>query len=50
MVRGVGGVADDQVVADMSGAARYLRALPSHNGKVGVFGTCSGGRHAYLAG
>ena len=49
MVRGVGGVADDQVVADMAGAARYLRALPSHNGRVGVFGTCSGGRHAYLA-
>jgi carboxymethylenebutenolidase len=27
----------------------YLRALPTVNGKVGIFGTCSGGRHAYLA-
>jgi carboxymethylenebutenolidase len=26
-----------------------LRSLPTSNGKVGVFGTCSGGRHAYLA-
>jgi carboxymethylenebutenolidase len=23
--------------------------LPTSNGKVGIFGTCSGGRHAYLA-
>ena len=44
-----GGVSDDQVVGDVAGAARYLRALPSQNGRVGVFGTCSGGRHAYLA-
>ena len=29
--------------------SRYLRSLPYVNGKVGVFGTCSGGRHAYLA-
>jgi carboxymethylenebutenolidase len=28
---------------------RYLCSLPNNNGKVGVFGTCSGGRHAYLA-
>ncbi|MEZ4643620.1 MAG: dienelactone hydrolase family protein [Chloroflexota bacterium] len=48
-VRGEGGVADDQVVGDLEGAMRYLRALPYLNGKVGVFGTCSGGRHAYLA-
>ena len=26
-----------------------LRSLPYVNGKVGIFGTCSGGRHAYLA-
>lgn len=49
MVRGTGGVPDDQAVGDVAGAARYLRALPSANGKVGVFGTCSGGRQAYLA-
>jgi len=28
---------------------QYVRKLPYSNGKVGVFGTCSGGRHAYLA-
>ena len=33
----------------VEGALRALRALPYVNGKVGVFGTCSGGRHAYLA-
>lgn len=48
-VRGAGGVADDQVVADLAGAMQFLRSLPYVNGKVGIFGTCSGGRHAYLA-
>ncbi len=48
-VRGVGGVPDDQVLGDVAGALAYLRSLPYVNGKVGVFGTCSGGRHAYLA-
>jgi len=48
-VRGEGGVADDQAVGDLAGAMHYLRALPYLSGKVGVFGTCSGGRHAYLA-
>lgn len=49
MVRAAGGVADDQVVADAEAAAAYLRALPYVNGRVGIFGTCSGGRHAFLA-
>ena len=48
-VRADGGVADDQVVDDLAGAMKYVRALPYVNGKVGIFGTCSGGRHAYLA-
>lgn len=48
-VRGAGGVPDDQVVGDVAGAMRYLRSLPYVNDKVGVFGTCSGGRHAVLA-
>src|SRR5215211_2773794 len=48
-VRAAGGVPDDQVVGDIAGALQYLRALPYINGKVGVFGTCSGGRHAFLA-
>lgn len=47
-VRANKGVADDQVVGDIAGALRYLLAQPTSNGKVGVFGTCSGGRHAYL--
>ena len=48
-VRGLGGASDDQVVGDVAGAMRYLKSLPSSNGKVGVFGTCSGGRHTFLA-
>ncbi|HRW08420.1 MAG TPA: dienelactone hydrolase family protein [Caldilineaceae bacterium] len=48
-VRADGGVPDDQVMGDVAGALHYLRSLPYVSGKVGVFGTCSGGRHAYLA-
>ena len=48
-VRGAGGIPDEQAVGDMAGAMRYLRSLPNLNGKVGIFGTCSGGRHGYLA-
>src|ERR671937_1478633 len=48
-VRAAGGVSDEQVVGDLAGALHYLRALPFSNGKVGVFGTCSGGRHAFPA-
>ena len=47
-VRAAGGVPDDQAVGDLEGAAQFLHTLPSANGKVGIFGTCSGGRHAYL--
>ena len=48
-VRGDGGIPDDQAVGDIVGAMAYLRSLSYLNGKIGVFGTCSGGRHAYLA-
>jgi len=48
-VRAAGGVADDQVMGDLEGALKFLRSLPYSSGKVGVFGTCSGGRHAFLA-
>ncbi len=48
-VRAAGGVPDDQVVGDLAGALHALKALPISNGKVGVFGSCSGGRHAFLA-
>ncbi len=47
-VRAAGGVADDQVIGDAKAAAALLRARPESNGKVGVIGFCSGGRHAYL--
>ena len=46
--RGAGGVSDDQVVGDCSAAMDYLRSLPYSNGRVGIIGTCSGGRHAFL--
>jgi carboxymethylenebutenolidase len=49
-VRAAGGVADDLVVGDAAGAMAYLRAQPNANGKVGVIGFCSGGRHSYLIG
>src|SRR5580658_885217 len=48
-VRSEGGVADDSVVADCAAALAWLKALPSSNGKVGIIGSCSGGRHALLA-
>jgi carboxymethylenebutenolidase len=48
-VRAAGGVPDDQAVGDVAGALTYLRRQPICTGKVAVFGTCSGGRHAYLA-
>jgi carboxymethylenebutenolidase len=47
-VRADGGVSDDQAVGDLAGGMKHVRALPYVNGKVGIFGTCSGGRHAYL--
>jgi carboxymethylenebutenolidase len=47
-VRAAGGVPDEQVVGDAKGAAAFLRAQPHANGKVGVIGFCSGGRHAFL--
>jgi carboxymethylenebutenolidase len=46
--RAAGGVPDDQVVGDVAGAREYLAALPTCTGKIGVFGTCSGGRHTFL--
>ncbi len=47
--RASGGVSDDQAVADIAGGMNFLRSQAYLNGKVGVFGTCSGGRHAFLA-
>jgi carboxymethylenebutenolidase len=47
--RSQGGVRDDSVVADCAAALSWLKAQPSSNGKAGIIGTCSGGRHALLA-
>jgi carboxymethylenebutenolidase len=47
--RAQGGVPDQRLIGDVGGAAAYLRALPSSNGKVGVIGYCSGGRQSVLA-
>jgi len=41
-------VSDEQVLGDVGAALEMLLALPYVSGKVGLFGTCSGGRHAYL--
>src|ERR1700691_3853924 len=48
-VRTQGGVHDDSVVADCAAALAWLKALPTSNGRVGIIGSCSGGRHALLA-
>jgi carboxymethylenebutenolidase len=47
--RAAGGVPDERLVGDAAGAAAFLRALPTANGKVGVIGYCSGGRQSVLA-
>jgi carboxymethylenebutenolidase len=48
-VRAQGGVADESVVGDCEAALEWLNAHPDANGKVGIIGSCSGGRHALLA-
>jgi carboxymethylenebutenolidase len=47
--RAAGGVPDERLVGDVAGAVEHLRTLAGANGKFGVIGHCSGGRHAYLA-
>jgi carboxymethylenebutenolidase len=47
-VRAEGGIADAQMVGDTAAAVAWMRAQPQLNGKVGLFGSCSGGRHATL--
>ena len=47
-VRASGGVPDAQVIGDTEGAVQWLRSQPYVNGKVGVIGSCSGGRHGFL--
>ena len=49
-MRQAGGVTDDSVMGDCEGALNYLTSLQYSNGRIGVIGMCSGGRHAFLAG
>tara|TARA_Y100000748_G_C15457016_1_gene473321 strand:+ start:45 stop:797 length:753 start_codon:yes stop_codon:yes gene_type:complete len=49
-VRANGGISDEQAMGDAQAAAEYVLSLPNSNKKVGIFGTCSGGRQAFLAG
>jgi len=46
--RANGGVPDERLVADVTGAAAFLRGLGSSNGKVATIGHCSGGRQSVL--
>ena len=48
--RAAGGVPDERLLGDVSGAIDHLRSLPTSNGKVGVIGYCSGGRQTVLVG
>lgn len=47
--RAAGGVRDETVMGDIKGAIKLIKSMSNSNKKVGVVGTCSGGRHAYLA-
>jgi len=49
IARDAGGVHDVSVIGDCEGALAYLKSRPNSNGKVGVIGMCSGGRHSFLA-
>lgn len=44
-----GGASDASVMGDCKGALDFLKSQEDGNGKVGVIGMCSGGRHTFLA-
>jgi len=46
--RAAGGVSDATVIGDSQAAMQWLKSQPTSNGKVGVIGPCSAGRHAVL--
>jgi len=48
--REAGGASDESVMGDCEGALKYLASRQDSNGRAGVIGMCSGGRHAFLAG
>ncbi|MDA0988753.1 MAG: dienelactone hydrolase family protein [Chloroflexi bacterium] len=37
------------ISGDAAGAAQFIKALPISSGKVGVMGSCAGGRYTFLA-
>ncbi len=41
-------ITDAQVMADIEGAASFLRELPQCDGRVGLIGFCAGGRYVTL--
>ena len=47
-VRAEGGIPDAQMLGDTEAAVKWARAQPENNGKVGLIGSCSGGRHAFI--
>lgn len=47
--REAGGQHDSDVMADTKACLDFLKTQPVSNGKAGVIGMCSGGRHAFLA-
>ena len=49
MAREAGGAPDETVMGDCDGALSFLHNQANANGKVGVIGMCSGGRHTFLA-
>ncbi len=48
-MREAGGVPDESVMGDVKASLDFLKDQPQSNGKAGVIGMCSGGRHAFLA-
>jgi len=44
-----GGVHDDSVMGDTAASLGFLKNQANANGKAGVIGMCSGGRHTFLA-
>lgn len=47
--RAKGGVPDERLVGDVDGAMKFLKSLPTANGRTGCIGHCSGGRQTFLS-
>ncbi|MSQ27882.1 MAG: hypothetical protein EXR51_07075 [Dehalococcoidia bacterium] len=48
VMQAMGGMPDARAIGDLDGAAAVIRQTAHHNGKTGVIGHCSGGRHTLL--